>query len=91
MEAEVRFRQQDFDAVLLDQVMPRRTGAETFAVLRAIDPQVVVVMCSGFPRQAQVGDLLTDGMFGYLVKPVNRLELAETIARACEERRRRQA
>jgi CheY-like chemotaxis protein len=87
--AEARYRAGGIDIVLLDQVMPGRSGAATWPALRAIDPRAVVILCSGYPRHAEVGDLLDEGLFAYLVKPVGREALADALARASEERRRR--
>jgi CheY-like chemotaxis protein len=41
-----------FCAVLMDMTMPGMSGTETMLELRRIRPDVVVVLCSGYTREA---------------------------------------
>ena len=43
-----------YSAVLLDLTMPGLSGAETLAELRRIDPNVIVVLSSGYTREASM-------------------------------------
>ncbi|BDU71405.1 PAS domain S-box protein [Mesoterricola silvestris] len=67
-------------AVILDMVLPGSSGAKVAAALRAIDPGVPIVLVSGFPRNADVGDLLGEGIAGFLQKPLDRRELGDLLA-----------
>ena len=57
------------DLVLLDMIMPKAGGHETFIKLKAIDPNVKVLLSSGFVNENAVEDLLSQGACGFLPKP----------------------
>ena len=57
------------DLVLLDMIMPKSGGHETFLKLKAIDPQVKVLLSSGFVNESAVEDLLAQGACGFIPKP----------------------
>ncbi len=75
------------DLVLLDLIMPRRGGAETFPALRAIAPQLRVMIVSGFSRDERVSEMLAAGAAGFLQKPYTREDLAHAVARALAQPR----
>jgi two-component system, cell cycle sensor histidine kinase and response regulator CckA len=68
-----RFRKQPngFDLVLLDLSMPFMDGEETFRRLREINPNVVVLLSTGFlaPAQERIERMLAGGLAGFLRKP----------------------
>jgi DNA-binding response OmpR family regulator len=66
-----RSRPNWFDLLLLDLSMPFMDGEETFRRLRAINPNVVVVLSTGFLTQAQerIDRMLAAGMAGFIRKP----------------------
>ncbi len=57
------------DLVLLDMIMPKAGGHQTFFKIRAIDPAAKVLLSSGFVSEAEVHDLLQQGACGFLPKP----------------------
>ena len=59
----------EIDLVLLDMIMPKSGGHETFLKLKAIDPQVKVLLSSGFVNESAVEDLLAQGACGFIPKP----------------------
>jgi len=65
------------DIVLLDMVMADMSGAECFAQLRAIRPDVKVILCTGYDRNHAVQDLLNQGVAGFIQKPYDLDELAQ--------------
>jgi CheY-like chemotaxis protein len=66
------FRQQafQFDLVLLDLTMPFMDGEETFHRLRELRPDLPVVMCTGFIQHERLQRLMSEGLSGFLRKPV---------------------
>ena len=68
---QFRKRPNWFDLVLLDLSMPFMDGEETFRRLRAINPNVIVLLSTGFLTQAQerVDRMLAGGMAGFIRKP----------------------
>lgn len=57
------------DMVLLDMIMPKAGGHQTFFRLKAIDPEVRVLLSSGFVSESEVQDLLAQGACGFIPKP----------------------
>lgn len=75
------FRQQgfQFDLVMLDLTMPFMDGEETFHRLRELRPDVPVVMCTGFIQHERLQRLLSEGLSGFLRKPVTPDEIVSHI------------
>jgi PAS domain S-box-containing protein len=57
------------DLVILDMIMPGMGGGETFDRLRAIDPQVKVLLCSGYSLEGQAARIMERGCNGFIQKP----------------------
>lgn len=68
---QFRKRPHWFDLILLDLSMPFMDGEETFRRLRAINPNVVVLLSTGFLAQAQerIDRMLAAGLAGSICKP----------------------
>jgi signal transduction histidine kinase len=60
---------QDIDAVLLDMAMPEMSGKESFLEMKAIDPEINVVLTSGFRHDDRVDDLMAMGVKVFVQKP----------------------
>jgi PAS domain S-box-containing protein len=80
--AEELFEPDTFDLVVLDLVMPKRSGLDTFHALAAIDPKTPILIASGYSRDHTVEEVLAAGAVGFLHKPFQLSELAETVADA---------
>ena len=61
--------------ILLDLTMPRLDGEETFRQLRLLDPQVRVVLMSGYNAQNAMGHFVEQGIAGFMQKPFRADEL----------------
>ena len=59
----------EIDLVLLDMIMPKAGGHQTFFQIRAIDPEAKILLSSGFVSEEEVQDLLAQGACGFLPKP----------------------
>jgi ligand-binding sensor domain-containing protein/signal transduction histidine kinase/CheY-like chemotaxis protein len=57
------------DCILLDLTMPKLSGADTLRELRAINPEVRVVLSSGFTEQDAVGRVSGAPAQGFIQKP----------------------
>jgi FixJ family two-component response regulator len=62
--------------------MPQMSGHEFFLALRAIDPQVRTILCSGFGLDGMVQEALDDGVLGFIAKPYRLDELARKLEEA---------
>jgi CheY-like chemotaxis protein len=69
------------DAVVLDMVMPRLGGEQTYHRLREIDPDVPVLIASGYARNSGVDRLTQAGAAGFLAKPFRLDELSRQLHR----------
>ena len=76
------------DLVLLDLIMPRMTGVECFGRIRALAPEMPVVLLSGFAADQDVKELSARGAAGFLRKPFGIEELSNVIADVLRSRLR---
>lgn len=72
------------DLVLLDMIMPKMGGHQAFYQLRTIDPDVKVLLSSGFVSEEEVHDLLDQGACGFLPKPHRLPQVAKAIRAALD-------
>jgi PAS domain S-box-containing protein len=87
VEAVALFEQhhQRLAVMMLDLIMPRMDGRATFEACRRIDPDVPVILCSGYCSSETVDDLLRAGARGVLPKPYRRDELVEALTRVMRQ------
>ena len=65
--------------VVLDFFLPVMDGDAVFDELRALNPQVNVVLSSGFAEQSKIGAMLAQGLRGFIPKPYTREKLLEQV------------
>jgi two-component system cell cycle sensor histidine kinase/response regulator CckA len=65
--------------VLLDMSMPRLDGRGAFAAMRAIDPNVRVVLTTGYSLNDEVQTLLDQGAAAFIAKPFDVAELTTVV------------
>ena len=65
--------------VILDYFLPVMDGDVVFEQLKAMDPDVRVVLSSGFSEHAQLGNMLARGLRGFIPKPYTHERLIEQI------------
>jgi CheY-like chemotaxis protein len=79
-----------FDVVLLDMTMPRMNGAECFRLISEMQPDLPVVLTSGYSAQDAVGRFGADGIAGFIQKPFMPAALVKTMHDAISQRPRRE-
>ena len=72
--------------VLLDLTMPEMDGERTLHALRAVSPDVPVVMSSGYTEQEITARLAGQGVAGFVQKPYTQASLLATVRTAIEGR-----
>ena len=72
------------DCVLLDFSMPRLNGEETFRELRKIQPDVRVVLCSGYTELEILERFGEAGFAGFVKKPSPSRVLIDKLTDAIE-------
>ncbi len=70
----------EIDLVLLDMIMPVMTGHECFQKLKKIDPNVRVIVVSGFSKDEQLNQMQLEGEFAYLRKPYDTATISRVIS-----------
>jgi DNA-binding NtrC family response regulator len=69
------------NAVFLDISMPHMDGTETLKLISELDATIQVVVVSGFASEELAKDLLQHGACDFFQKPVDLLQLLETVKR----------
>jgi PAS domain S-box-containing protein len=69
----------EIDMVLLDMIMPDMGGSETYDRMRGINPNLKVLLSSGYSINGQAKEILDRGCDGFLQKPFKLEELSEKI------------
>jgi two-component system cell cycle sensor histidine kinase/response regulator CckA len=64
-----RRQARQIDMVILDMVMPRQGGRETFLELKKIDPKVRVLFSTGYSQNEKVNEIMALGVRGFIQKP----------------------
>ncbi|MDM8542466.1 PAS domain S-box protein [Desulfococcaceae bacterium HSG9] len=70
------------DLVILDMVMSDMNGGETFDRLKALYPNVKVILSSGYSIDGQATEILNRGCRGFIQKPFNLQKLSQKIREA---------
>jgi two-component system response regulator HydG len=76
-----------FDAILLDLVMPDMDGLEALKKIRALDPEIEVIIITGYGTIQSAVESIKAGAFHFLSKPFVPDDLRNLVGRALEKRR----
>ena len=77
---DVYEKEQDkIDMIIMDMIMPGMSGSETFDRLKKINPDVKILLSSGYSVDGQATQILRRGCDGFIQKPFNMNQLAEKI------------
>jgi two-component system response regulator AtoC len=74
------------DVVLADLRLPDLDGIEILRTLRALDPDLPVIVMTAFGSMETAVEAIRDGAYDYISKPFNLTEVRLTVRRACERR-----
>ena len=65
--------------VILDLTMPKKSGRETLVEMIELNPQINIIVSSGFDRSGPVEDLLRLGAKGFVQKPYRISEMLQVV------------
>jgi len=85
MEVVDQFVELSPDLVMMDIVMPKRSGIDAVKGIVDIDPGACVVMCSALGQEALVMEAMQAGAKDFIVKPFKPDCVITTLARALEK------
>ena len=69
----------NIDIVLLDMIMPLMGGGETYDRMKEINPNIKVLLSSGYSIDGQAAEILKRGCDGFIQKPFNLKEVSQRI------------
>ena len=88
-EALETIQQMEFDIALIDIKMPGMDGMELQARLHDVDPELTVIIMTGYASVETAVQALKHGAYDYITKPVDPDELSHLVANALEHKRAR--
>lgn len=74
-----RKKQDEIDIVLLDMIMPNMSGGQVYDRIKEINPDVKVILSSGYSIDGEATAILNRGCDGFIQKPFNINELSRKI------------
>lgn len=72
-------KQQTFDLILLDEMMPGLSGLETLQQIKEIQPSTPIVMCTKSEEENIMDQAIGSKIADYLIKPVNPSQILLTL------------
>ena len=67
------------DLVVLDMIMPGMGAGDTYDELQVLDPEIKVLLSSGYGVDEQTNEILQRGCRGFIQKPFNMQVLSQKI------------
>ena len=80
-DAVFMYEQTKPDVVFLDITMPDMNGKEVIEKLKAIDPEPIIIMCSGSGDKMSVIECIRAGAKDYVRKPITRERVQDALAK----------
>lgn len=77
---EIYSREKDrVDLVILDLIMPGMSGSKTFDMLKQSNPNVKVLLSSGYSLSGEADSIMAKGCGGFIQKPYNIVKFSQKI------------
>jgi signal transduction histidine kinase/DNA-binding response OmpR family regulator len=86
-EALERLNAGSYDLLLTDINLPGVNGLEVVAAAKEADPEMVVIVITGFASTGTAIDALRHGAYDYITKPFDLWEVEQIVARGLQSRR----
>lgn len=71
-----RIKPHHFDLVISDLTMPNLSGDELARQIRAIRPEIPIILCTGFSTKTDQKEAESLGVQGFLLKPISKNDMA---------------
>ena len=72
-------KQNTIDLVILDMIMPDIGGGEAYDILKKINPDIKVLLSSGYSINGQAREILEQGCDGFIQKPFSIEQISQKI------------
>jgi YesN/AraC family two-component response regulator len=74
------------DIIILDMIMPGMDGLKTYELLKNIDPNIRVILASGYSYNELAEEILSLGCDAYIQKPFNLNQISRIIRELLDKR-----
>ena len=81
---EIQGRPEEIDAILLDLMMPGMNGMDVLDQVRAIDPNLLVIVITGYATVESAVEAMKKGAYDFIPKPFTPDQLRIVVKRALE-------
>ncbi len=78
-----------FDLVITDQAMPRMSGVTLARRVLAVRPEIPILLCTGYSATVDEDIARTEGIKGFLMKPLTREQMAVMVKKTLAKGGRR--
>jgi two-component system chemotaxis response regulator CheY len=85
VEVVEKYKKLHPDVVMMDIVMPKRSGIDAVKAIKADDPSARIVMCSALGQEALVTEAVQAGAKDFIVKPFKPDAVLATLAKVAEK------
>ena len=85
VEVVEKFKELHPDLVMMDIVMPKRSGIDAVKGIVAMDPTAQVVMCSALGQETLVMEAIQAGARDFIVKPFKPESVVQTLKKVLEK------
>ena len=75
----------NIDMVILDMIMPGVGGGETYDRMKKINPDIKVLLSSGYSINGQATEIVARGCDGFIQKPFNMRELSQEVRKVLDK------
>src|SRR5574340_267807 len=86
-DALTKMGSQRFDLSLVDIKMPGTDGVELQRRMHEIDPEMIVIIMTGYASVETAGAALKNGAYDYVTKPFDPEDISHTVRNALAHRR----
>ncbi len=83
---EIKGRSEDLDVILLDLMMPGISGMEVLDHIRTFDPNLLVIVITGYATVESAVEAMKKGAYDFIPKPFTPDQLRIVVRRALERR-----
>ena len=71
---------------LLDMIMPDMSGSDTYDRMKELDPDIKVLLSSGYSFEGRATEILNRGCNGFIQKPFKMKELSQKLREVLDEK-----
>ena len=85
VEVVEKYKELHPDIVMMDIVMPKRSGIDAVKIIVEMSPQAKIVMCSALGQETLVMEAIQAGAADFIVKPFKPEAVVSTLKKVLEK------